>query len=296
MTLPQKATQPATAHSRAHFRSNGRSAHWTPQLLLGALLALGLPACSAESDSADGSTTGEPGGATNTEPGGSSSTDSNQLFDARDGRTYATQAFGTQVWMTENLAAGVVVEAVGDGEEGATNRVCPQTHPDPSDPSPCDLYGGYYDWATALALPDRCNYEECSALLESPHQGICPEGWHIPTNSEFEALATFVANETGLTARDEEGNYSQVGASMRDNTACETPGTEAPASGFNGLPSGYANTTGYVTANGLWTYWQTTEHDGGHSYGWGLGCDDDDFKAGSYYSSHALPVRCVKDH
>lgn len=242
----------------------------------GILLSLELVACGSSNDG--------------------NSANPNQLVDGRDGRTYRTKAFGSQVWMTENLAVGVVVKAAGYGEEGAINRVCPQTYPDPSEPTPCDLYGGYYVWNVALALPKSCNEVDCSAEIQSPHQGICPSGWHIPSGEDFQRLADFVAAESGLTAVDENGHYSQVGAAIRDNSACTTPGTEAPASGFAGLPSGYANDTGYVTANGVWTFWQvTTQEPEYYSNGWGYSCLNDSFYAGGYYKSHALPVRCLKD-
>lgn len=197
--------------------------------------------------------------------------------------------------MVENLAVGVVVKATQYGEPGAINRVCPQTYPDLSTPTPCDLYGGYYDWAVAVALPTSCLTQDCSDKIKTPHRGICPDGWHIPSDADFATLADFVAEETGLTAVDTNGHYSQLGAAIRVNSACQTPGTEAPASGFDGLPSGNANDLGYVLANGVWTFWQSTSHDTVYSHSWGISCLEDSFYAGGYYKDYGLPVRCVKD-
>jgi len=98
-----------------------------------------------------------------------------------------------------------------------------------------------------------------------------------------------------LSAQDDKGKYTQLGAALRVNSACKTPGTDVPSVGFDGMPSGYANDTGYVTANGAWTFWQTTTQDAGYSYGWGVACDDDVFGESYYYKDHALPVRCVKN-
>ena len=219
-----------------------------------------------------------------------------QLLDARDGRKYPTKQFGAQLWMTANLAFGEVTTTYPRTDTASVPRYCPQTYPDPSDPTPCDLYGGYYSFATALALPRACNGEDCNAQVQSPHQGICPEGWHIPTKQDFEALASLIATESGLTANDDKGKYTQLGAAMRLNSACKTPpATEAQSSGFDGLPSGFANDTGYVSANGVWTFWQSTTQDEGYSYGWGMSCNDDRFSEGFYFKSHALPVRCVRN-
>jgi len=227
--------------------------------------------------------------------GSSGSSGANQLVDQRDGKKYGTKDFGGEIWMTENLAfgqeyrPGVVLEA------GAIKRWCPQTYPDPSTPSPCDLYGGYYTWATAMALPATCDSQDCSSQVQSPHQGICPTGFHVPSKQEFQALGDFLATETGLSAVDDKGKFTQLGAALRVNSACTTPGTEAPSVGFNGMPSGYANDTGYVSADGAWTYWQTTTEDAGYSYGWGIACADDRFGEGFFYKDNAVPLRCVKD-
>jgi uncharacterized protein (TIGR02145 family) len=244
--------------------------------------------CGSESEKHEGGAGGSAG--TSSSPSGS------QLTDARDGRVYGLKAFGDQVWMTENLAVGEPYNPkVSNVVVGDIQRWCPQTYPDPITPSPCDLYGGYYTWAQTMALPTTCNSTDCSAQIQAPHRGICPVGFHVPSKAEFEALASFVANQTGLVAKDDMGRYSQIGAALRTNSACETPGTEAPSVGFNGLPSGYANDTGYVTANGIWTFFQSTTQDPGYSYGWALACDDDLFFEGFYYKDHALPVRCLKD-
>lgn len=261
-----------------------------------ALLGLGFStaACGSGSEGSD-----NPGGAGSSAAGSAgtgAASSGNQLTDARDGHVYALKTFGTQVWMTENLAVGEPYNPkVSQVVVGDIQRWCPQTYPDPVTPSPCDLYDGYYSWAQTLALPKTCNGEDCAAQIQTPHRGICPEGFHVPSKTDFQILADFVAGETGLTAKDDMGRYSQVGAALRTNSACKTPGTEAPSAGFNGLPSGYANDTGYVSAMGVWTFFQSTTQDAGYSYGWGLNCNDDKFSEGFYYKSHALPVRCLKD-
>lgn len=220
----------------------------------------------------------------------------NRVVDARDGRAYAIKQFGGQVWMSENLAVGMPFMRGSVLEPGAIQRWCPQTYPDPITPTPCDLYGGYYTWAAALALPESCNGEDCASQIQTPHRGICPAGFHIPSKQDFTTLAAYLAAQTGLSAQNDKGKYTLLGAAMRVNSACTTPGTEVPSVGFDGLPSGYSSDdTGYVSAIGAWTYWQTTTQDAGYSYGWGLSCKDDMFGEGYYYKDHALPVRCVKD-
>ena len=44
------------------------------------------------------------------------------------------------------------------------------------------LYGRLYDWSTAMDLPSSCNESSCSGQIQSKHRGICPSGWHIPSD------------------------------------------------------------------------------------------------------------------
>lgn len=55
-----------------------------------------------------------------------------------------------------------------------------------------------YGWAQAMNLPARCDTEYCASLVATPHQGMCPKGWHIPARSEWVSL--FVAS--GISGTD----------------------------------------------------------------------------------------------
>jgi hypothetical protein len=58
-----------------------------------------------------------------------------------------------------------------------------------------------YTWAEALNLSSACNSSSCAASITTKHQGICPIGWHIPDNSEWNSLyAVWAANKTEFTA------------------------------------------------------------------------------------------------
>ena len=90
-------------------------------------------------------------------------------------RQYRTVKIGTQVWMAQNL--GVAVDSSWCNGDSAAN---------------CRRYGRLYKWSTAMALPDTCDTTDCSRLVgTAPRQGLCPAGWHLPTDSEWTVLATF---------------------------------------------------------------------------------------------------------
>lgn len=93
--------------------------------------------------------------------------------DPRDGEQYLTE-YGTAglLWMSSNLRYDPPTAdswCYGDDE---TN---------------CETYGRLYDWATAMGLGE--SYNSADAGNVAGNQGICPDGWHIPTKSELSAAA-----------------------------------------------------------------------------------------------------------
>lgn len=92
-----------------------------------------------------------------------------------EGNSYKTVKIGNQVWIAENLKAST--------EKGSWcyNNV----------PENCEKYGRLYTWVAAMAFPDSCYNSKCETL-EKNHQGICPNGFHIPTIEEFNKLYDYV--------------------------------------------------------------------------------------------------------
>ncbi len=81
-------------------------------------------------------------------------------------------AIGNQIWMSSNLNCDV------SGSECRYNN-----------PADCDTHGRRYNWATAMNLPSSCDTINCR--VQHPHKGICPSGWHLPSNAEWETLTDF---------------------------------------------------------------------------------------------------------
>jgi hypothetical protein len=84
------------------------------------------------------------------------------------GETYQTIVLGSQTWMARNL------------NYNASGSVCYNNQY-----TNCEKYGRLYDWATAMALPSDCNSSSCSSQIGTKHKGICPSGWHIPSDVEW---------------------------------------------------------------------------------------------------------------
>ena len=96
------------------------------------------------------------------------------------GKTYNTVQIGKQCWLKENLDVGIMIEA--STNQTNNNTIEKYCHND--DTAYCNTYGGFYQWNEAMQY----------SIIEGT-QGICPSGWHIPTNEEFQPLITSAAND-----------------------------------------------------------------------------------------------------
>ncbi len=104
-----------------------------------------------------------------------------------DGYTYKTVGIGNQMWMAENLRATTGIDSSWCFND---------------EPENCETYGRLYTWATAMGIDEK--YQTQSALKDgvisdtSYNQGICPKGWHIPSDAEWQTLFDFVDASNGI--------------------------------------------------------------------------------------------------
>jgi hypothetical protein len=96
------------------------------------------------------------------------------------GKFYNTVKIGDQCWMAENLDVGTIITGItNQTDNGTTEKYCFN-----NDPLNCALYGGLYQWNEAMQY-----------VTTPGTQGICPTGWHIPTNAEYQTFSTAVGGD-----------------------------------------------------------------------------------------------------
>ena len=98
--------------------------------------------------------------------------------------------------MAENLNIGEMIEMVDSTnqvDDSKIERFCYD-----NDPANCDEYGGLYQWAEAMQLPSRCNFESCVDLIQENHQGICPDGWRLLTHNDYYIIIHADGNKYGV--------------------------------------------------------------------------------------------------
>ena len=177
-----------------------------------------------------------------------------------DHHSYNTVLIGKQCWMAENLRVRHFRDgAAVDDEQMAVIDV--------------DKFGLLYRWA-AVTHPS----------------GLCPTGWHVPSDAEFQQLelavgmAPDVVKETGWRgANDEARKLKQFVVA-----SSSTPEMKAlvNASGFSALPAG--GSSGAITgADGLYSdFWTSTEHDDERAW----------YRSQTWFSLHPNRTRIRRVH
>jgi len=221
----------------------------------------------------------------------------NMVLDA-DGNIYKTVKIGEQTWMAENLKSTMYsdktpIPFVEDHVEwfdftreslGFCWYENVETHG--------YVYGGLYTWAAATRAFDGIS------KIEEGEQGVCPDGWHLPSDGEWKQLEMYLGmsqdevDAIKWRGLDEGGKLKQEGTGF-----WETPNSGAiDGVGFNALPGGYRHGSAEFTDVARTTrFWTSTTN--GFGYVWYRGLDYD--TAAVYrdytgvYSGHS--VRCVKD-
>jgi uncharacterized protein (TIGR02145 family) len=154
-----------------------------------------------------------------------------EFCDKRDGKIYVKVKIGEQTWMAENLNYAADGSTCYNGDEDY-----------------CDTYGRLYTWNIAMDISkDGCNDVCQNGKIESPHQGICPKGWHIPERvNGWNILQTSV------------GGNTQMGSKLKAKSELWLINAEGNVDeyGFSGLPAGTCN-KGNCKFLGTQAYWWT---------------------------------------
>jgi uncharacterized protein (TIGR02145 family) len=175
----------------------------------------------------------------------------------------ATVTIGSQTWLKCNLN---VMHNEGNGNswcyEGTDYSVSDGVSSTGTlkGEEGCSKFGRLYDWAAAMNLPSSCNSNFCTDQIGEPHQGICPDGFHIPTNAEWDELYSFVDASSG-----ESNPYgvSMVGKYLKASSGWFSKGNGTDEFRFSALPGGERinNNDRFSNAgrNGYW--WSFNESD-----------------------------------
>jgi len=191
-----------------------------------------------------------------------------------DGNLYYTIIIGDQEWMMENLRVtryrnGATIPNVTDNTEWSALTTGAYRHYD-NNSSNGDTYGVLYNWYSI-----------------SHNTTIAPEGWHVPTNDEWQVLIDYL------------GGDAIAGGKMKETgtTHWVAPNTGATnESGFTALPGGYCGPYGDFSSMGWGGYfWSATEHVSTNAYDCRLYALDSEVSQSYFYKRAGYAVRCLRN-
>jgi uncharacterized protein (TIGR02145 family) len=205
--------------------------------------------------------------------------------DPRDGNVYQTVIIGSQEWMAENLRYLPAVSGPNTGFStnphyfvygyNGTNVAAAKSTANYS------IYGVLYNWPAALAG------DSVSDTNPSGVRGICPEGWHLPSDGEWTQLTDYL------------GGLGLAGDKLKEAGTAHWNSPNSGATnetGFTALPGGYRllnNTFYYMGINGNW--WTSSRHSDGNGWHRTMQYNSSQVIRNSHSEMIGLSVRCVRD-
>jgi|GEM_PF-1118013 len=205
------------------------------------------------------------------------------LIDSRDNKSYKTVTIGTQTWMAENLNFGTQLN--GSATQLDNSIIEKYCYDDIA--GNCTTYGGLYQWDEMMQYVN----------IEG-QQGVCPTGWHLPTDGEWKTLEM----ELGMTQAEADATEvrgTDQGSQLAGNEPLWTNGTldqngVFSSSGFTALPSGNRVTVGsFFSQSGHAFFWSSSE--GGGAWGRYLYYNFPKVTRYVYAKSLGFSVRCLQD-
>jgi len=185
------------------------------------------------------------------------------------GKTYNTVQIGDQCWLKENLDIGTMVSSDSSGDNQTDNGKIEKYCYD-NNLSNCNTYGGLYQWNESMQY-----------VTTEGTQGICPSGWHIPTQGEYKTLKAAVDDSSNALKAIGQGTGSGAGT----NT-----------SGFSALLAGYRNWgNGDFGRLGTFMYFWSSTENGSSAYYMTLIDNNDNVIFTNSNKDGGFSVRCLKD-
>ena len=209
-----------------------------------------------------------------------------EFVDIRDNHLYKWIRVGEQIWMAENLAYLPTVSPSSEGSRTTFHYY---------------VYG--YEGSHANSAKGVATYREYGVLYNWQAALIsCPQGWHLPSDTEWEKLVGIVSLKWG---RGE--NSQEVGKHLASKTGWEpsleegTVGNNLSAnnnSGFSALPGGYRyyDKKGYFKNMGFSGYWwSSSPYRADRAWRRGIDSEGSKLSRSHYSRGRGYSVRCVKD-
>ena len=172
-----------------------------------------------------------------------------------DGNVYNTVLIGTQCWMKENLRVAHYSDGTAIPQGVATSTTLPFRYRPDNNSLNVATHGYLYNWKAVMRNSSSSNANPSGV------QGICPTGWHVPSNAEWSQLTNYVSSQSQYVC---EGDSTQIAKSLAYTSgwlsnifSCSVGEDQNTnnATGFSARPSGYylGSYSGFGSAAFFWS-------------------------------------------
>jgi uncharacterized protein (TIGR02145 family) len=199
---------------------------------------------------------------------GLSAQDYDTIIDHRDGQLYKVVKIGAQWWFAENLNFGKRISGKNQTDNDTIEKYCYN-----DSESNCNYCGGLYQWNEMMQY----------TTTEST-QGICPDGWHIPSDSEFKELEIYLGMSQATADLTNTWRGSPIGTMMK----------VGGSTGFDDKLCGRRPSGGGYYFMGSYGYPYTSTQFGNNAWRRCLGSSATDVgRWNTFTKDYAFSLRCV---
>lgn len=246
-----------------------------------------------------------------------------------DGNAYPVVQIGNQCWMAENLrcshspktGSNLVVTAVKS--YGSKMAAWYQNNQSAYE---AKRYGLLYNWCAAMdtanpgsgnggsgiyvevVASDNNNDNSFNFSPSGNHQGVCPKGWHVPTDAEWNVMEKTVSDTLWQPSYESMAGTYRGSHAGKLSTGCDwsSSGTENAAgnyanaerndSGFSAVPAGYFAVSFFLCSGDYAYFWSSSQNSSSDAWDRGLNYDNAGVYRNEYgFKNYGFSVRCVRD-
>jgi uncharacterized protein (TIGR02145 family) len=236
-----------------------------------------------------------------------------------EGNVYNTVQIGNQCWTKENLrtttspSTGTYLIPAASADNTFTGKQARWYDNDSATYAPMD-YGLLYNWNAAVdtfntmfgeTSVNENAYYEVDVNFSGHRRGICPIGWHLPSDAEWSTMERTVSGSNWQTSYETSPGYrgshagKLAGGNWTSSTTSGAPGDYGNAdrnvSGFSAVPAGTYYESPFSNAGYGADFWSATNGSSYYAYGRGLFYNTAGVSRNYYSKDYGFCVRCVRD-
>ena len=208
-----------------------------------------------------------------------------------DLNVYNTVQIGNQCWMRENLRSTHYADGTAIAAGTTSSTTTAYYYPLQGD----FTYGYLYNWKAVMRNSSN------SQSNPSGVQGVCPNGWHVPSDAEWDELQNYVSSQSHYLCNGDNNNVAKALAAktgwVSSTGTCAVGNVQVNnnATGFSALPAGHNYGGSYTNYGTAATFWSSTEAGSANTFDRSVDYSNAVFTRSNHPKGYGFSVRCLRD-